>query len=988
MQVQPTSRKTGAVWRSQEGFRTLKGGQFSEERNHRIEIEGLLPEDQLVLQAATELLRLLFPQEEWGAWSVEIVEGHDRLAEVISEEQTLLVDRLALADLTLLSWELYSAWLQHVLHEEQGWLQPEEIALFALWVQLRWFQQEGTRWQEQLFVALRQLPVDTGLLEHLLWSLLSDARAARLRLSLAGTWPDVDPFVSHRSAEDRLWQVAAQALAQKWGRAPLSPEQWAVRRERFQKLKKQWDIRSSLPWETVAGALCSVLARFVYEIPPQASSTDRRLNLFRLCVEKSLEHEELRLFPHEWPRLSLAVLDPQRHPRIHLALSHFLAIHPQLGAEALWSIRKDESLLAQLAIQNQLSDQDDRFFRQATHLQAIWRDILHRNASQDWAACLLFDALEKHIATIQKDQDLFFEVVLYNGPDPDQGPLPQANSTQTLCELLWVLSQSPLVVLRRLYPKSRDQQHASHLRWPLLRQHLRRFVHLAPPVLLRLLEQLEEERQQREQDTPLPAHLHIDADPDIPQQDLHGRVLPLFSRPELQQYRWIDLERTTHLRIVHLDRCLKRSSGQLREQRFFSSFLLFFKQSEDLHEGQWNELALWIDKDLDLSKASQKKSLAPTIRGLLLEDGLWERTYRYQFLSMDQLLQKLQPTHQEWRALLEMLADEYRPLLEERVQEVLALQYYLGRERYLGHQSLTGTLYAEHAHPILRLSLDDFEGIKQQLAAESVEQGIQHFLHTQLQDTRSWSSAHQSIAQQVSQYTLLLHLATNALFLQPPPAQNAQRWCWDVLQRWVEQADEWEPIALDPQHWLRDNAQLIKRLERVYPARAIELVGFFLQQIHPQHRIVQRLVQSPFEEQAAAPVFKPIPTGQDLSRKREMIPYLSDSEGHLSPVMLLQLFGQIPKQLLHKTLDTDEKLQSSLRKASLLLIQSQLDEDDAYHALADVLEERQARQATRQAEGSTARESPVNQEQPPTEEHSSKEEVHNHSKVQESSQSS
>jgi hypothetical protein len=322
------------------------------------------------------------------------------------------------------------------------------------------------------------------------------------------------------------------------------------------------------------------------------------------------------------------------------------------------------------------------------------------------------------------------------------------------------------------------------------------------------------------------------------------------------------------------------------------------------------------------------------------------------------------------------------------VQEVLAVQYYLGRERYLGHQTLTGTLHAEHVHPILRLSVDEFDGIKQQLAAEIVEQGIQHFLDTQLQDTRSWSSAHQAIAQQVSQYTLLLHLATNALFLQPLPAQNAQKWCWDVLQRWAEQGDEWEPTALDPQHWLQDNAQLIKRLERVYPARAIELVGFFLQQIHPQHRIVQRLVQLPFEEQASPTIFKPIPTSTETSRKREMIPYLSDPEGHLFPVMLLQLFGQIPKPLLHKTLDADDKLQSSLRKASQLLIQSQQDEDGAYHALADVLEERQARQATRQAEGSTAQESPENQEQPPAEEHTSKEGVHTHSKVQESSQSS
>ncbi|MCB9640261.1 MAG: hypothetical protein H6728_14005 [Myxococcales bacterium] len=989
MQGQPTSRKTGAVWRSPETLRTLTGGQFSEERNQRIEIDGILPEDQLVVQAATELLRLLFPQEEWASWSLEIVEGHDHLAEVLLEEQTLIVDRLAIHNLPLLSWELFGAWLQYQLSEEFGWLKPEEIPLFSMWAQLRWFSQEGIQWQEQLFTSLRELPIQTGLLEHLLWSLLSETRSARLRMRLQGPWPDVDPFSPYRSLEDRLWQAAAHELSNRLGHAPLSPEQWAERRERLRKLRQQWDVRMPMSWDAITSPLCSTLARFVYDVPSSSSSTDRRLNLFRLCVEKSLDHEELDLSPQDWPRLSLSVLDPQRHPRIHLALSHFLEIHPQGDNAALWPIRKDESLLAQLAIQNQLSDQDDRFFRQATHLQAIWRDILHRSASQEWAAHLLFDALEKHIATIQQDQDLFFEVVLFHGPDPDQGPVPQASSTQTLCELLWILSQSPLAVLRRLYPKQREQQSTVHMRWPLLRQHLRRFVHLAPPILLRLLEQLEEERQQREQDSALPAHLHIDADPEIPQQDLHGRVLPLFSRPELQQYRWIDLERTTNLRIVYLDRYLHQSSGQLREQRFFSSFLLFFKQAEDAQEGQWNELALWIDKDLDLNKVSQKKSLSPTIRGLLLEDGLWERTYRYQFLSMEQLLQKLQPNNQEWRLLLEMLASEYRPLLEERVQEVLALQYYLGRERYLGNQTLTANLVEEHAHPLLRLSVDEFEGIKQQLSSNIVEIGIQHFLHTQLQDTRSWSSAHQAIAQQVSQYTLLLHLASNALFVTPLPSQSAQKWCWEALQQWAEHQEDWEPTPLDPQHWIQDNANLIKRLERVHPTRAVEFVGFFLQQIHHNHRIIQRIVQQPLEEQGEQAIFKPIPTSQDHpSRRREMVPYLCDPDGHLFPLMLIQLFGHIPKSLLHKTLDSDEKLQVSLSKASQLLAQSQDEEDNTYQTLVDVLEERQARQATHQAEGSTAQDGIDAQGNPPAEERPTKEGVHAHSEVQESSQSS
>lgn len=205
-----------------------------------------------------------------GGIGVGIVEGHDYLAEVLSEEQTLLVDRLALADLTLLSWDLGLVATRPSRRTRVVAARRDRLVCIvgsATVVPTR-----GMRWQEQLFMALRQIPVDTGMFEHLLWSLLPDTRAARLRLSLAGTWPDVDPFMSHRSAEERLWQVAAQALAQKWGRAPLSPEQWAVRRERFSKTQKAMGYPLPVFRGKRLRGLCvaSWLALFM-KIPPQAS---------------------------------------------------------------------------------------------------------------------------------------------------------------------------------------------------------------------------------------------------------------------------------------------------------------------------------------------------------------------------------------------------------------------------------------------------------------------------------------------------------------------------------------------------------------------------------------------------------------------------------------------------------------------------------------------------------------------------------------------
>lgn len=54
--------------------------------------------------------------------------------------------------------------------------------------------------------------------------------------------------------------------------------------------------------------------------------------------------------PHNWPLLSLVVLDPDRHPKIHRALVQFQDLLAERDQMALWSIKPDEALLVQLTL--------------------------------------------------------------------------------------------------------------------------------------------------------------------------------------------------------------------------------------------------------------------------------------------------------------------------------------------------------------------------------------------------------------------------------------------------------------------------------------------------------------------------------------------------------------------------------------------------------------------------------------------------------------
>jgi len=927
------SRQTGVVFKKAGLFRTLYGENFPEARRDRIILPGILPEDQQAIQAATTQIRELFPQIDWPSWGVEIVEGHDRLAEILPEEQTILLERQGLGELALLSWDLFGAFIQYILTEEYAFcIEQEQVPQVAFIAQLHWFLEENYEWQYEILASLALPGMDKANLAGLLWSLLPNENATRLEVLLREqTQKEHEIFQEFKELplKERIWQASAHYLAKLYPDYTFSPEN-QEEEAFFVKLKKVFQVCQLVNWDTLCGPLPGMLVRFYHEINENTNSTERRLSLFRINVEHGIQKDPLRLHPMDWPRLSLVVLNPERHPKIHQALIEFLELSNDHSQSALWAIKGDEMDLARLALRNQLGDQDDRFFRQATHVQAIWRDILHRSSSQDWASELLFNALEKLITIIQQDPDLFFAAVVWNRNMWETSPTPLPPQIENLRELLWVLSQSPLTVLRKLMPPEKEKAIDSRARWPLLTTHLKRFLHLAPPILLRLLEQIEEEGVQKPDKKSPFSHIEMVPDPEIPQQDLQGRILPLLHRPELKQHRWINLQKTKELRIIHLDRHLHQSSGFLKEKRFLSSFLLLFKTEETLEKGDWPSLALWIDKELDLSKLTHKKGLSPTVRGLLLEDGIWERTYRYQFLSMDQLLHKLQPSGDEWNGLLRLLITEYKPLLEKRVQELLDYQFYSFREQYLHENTLTEQLFDVDCHPFFQQTIEDFEGTKPTFASRVVELASQHFSVSQFQDSRSWQNTHKTLIQMMRRLSELLRIPPGDLLIPTEEKTGFRHWIQQTIENW-SQHNEIIPVETTTQsEWKQNKLSLLERLQNFYPQGAVQFVRFLLQQIRENYQVTEFLMEQPFTEQEKAIIFKPIPTPDERSaRKRELVPYLKDDQENILSPAYLELLTHIPELLLRDTIEQYPELLSPLRKAASLL--RELDQDSEHH---------------------------------------------------------
>lgn len=945
------SRRAGVVCLASTLQRTITGALFPSGRKQRVDVPLLSEQDVDVLQTVTEPLRYFFLGMEWEEWGIEIVEGAPYIAEVLPEEQTLRLERRAIDHIPLASWECFGAFLRAILGSEYDhYVDDAEIAALVLYAQLSWFARESLSWQQTILTFLVEESCSSRELFQLLLKQLPIERSAALLRDLdipedKASWKDTRLEAKAATPEAR-WNMGAEYLLTAHD-VTLPELPIFFDEKRFAQFKRAFSICSLLPWQALCSGLPGMLTQFFKDIPPTANSTDRRLGLFRIVAEHGLHVPGMELNAFAWPRISVLVLDPQRHPKIYQALQQFLELTLERELGVLWPISDDETMLARLAMQNQLSEQDDRFFRQATHVQAIWRDILHRSASQEWASELLFDHLERVVSYIEAEPDLLFAAVIWNRAMWEASPTPIAPALQNLRELLWVLSQAPLAVLRRLYPEHEGEVTNAHEKWPLLRSHLKRFLHLAPPILSRLCEQLDDEQGRPTTPEPQPHEYDVDADPDIPQQELHGRILPLLSRPDIKRYHHIDLEQTETLRILHLDRYLHQSSGLWKEHRFFSSFLLFFKTRANKETGGWSELALWIDKDLDLNKVVNKKGISSTIRGLLLEDGIWERTYRYQFLTVKQLMAKLNPGASEWEQLLELLGSEYRDLIERRLREVLDYQYYLVRGAHLPHRALIAPLDEEHLHAFWRLPVEEFESCKHTLSEQMATAILDEFYRVQLQDDRSWEHAHMAMTRTLKDVSSLLELSPGELVEAKENSTDLHKMCAGVLGNWLEQQDDMAGSGLlAPLKWINEKSALLQRLHQEHIEGAVQFVRFLLEQFEEPIRVVELLMEQPLEEDSDSLPFKPIPTSDESAeRQKELIPFLRHQQGQLINPGFLRLLCCVPPELIRATLDVSPTLLPALQQAAYLLRDMQHDPEETT-AFWELLEDIQTAQAT------------------------------------------
>lgn len=941
MNDRPESRRTGAVQCDASIFRTLTGGNLTSERYQILSLPQLLPSDQKRVSQLFTPLRLMFPDLEWDDWGVEIVEGNDCLVEVLSDEFTCVIDRRVLSDWPLLAWEAFRAFVESILTDNYSrYLEEPEIRQLSLSLQLAWFAHESEVWQLDLLDSLQKHANNAHELQDLLLTLVSPDRAHNIGASSNHELPELRPN------EPPFWPLLQAHFPMAFEQRSVDAETtWPSRWERF---LRAFSVRSPIPWQGLCNTVPGSLFRYANEVDPKSNSTTRRLSLFRIVVEQqhTLDEPYWRVSALDWAQSSLLILDPQRHPKISCALHQFLETVEEESSSVLWPINIDECRLAQLASSNRLSEEDDRFFRQATHLQAIWRDILHRNSSQDWASNLLFDALERTTRCLRAEPELIFVALICNRSMWEHSSAAQSPMLRNLRELLWILSQAPLSVLRRMFPRDLKESEEAQQSWPMIRRYIKRFLHLAPPILSRSFEQLDEVRSTRTIPASTGQQFHLDTDPDIPHQELHGRIVPLLSRPELRDYHQLNMDDVAVLRIVSLDKHLSQGSGLWRDQRFFRSFLLLFKTEDNLFEGNWFHLALWIDKEIDLIKLSQKNELPSTVSGLMQEEGIWEQTYRYQFLTVDQLMHRLKTNTQQWGNVLNLLGDEYEDLMYQRLREVLDFHFYLNHFQ----QSLEpGT---EASHPFWHLPMESFENQKHEIIREATQLVLAEFYRMHLQDKCSWLTAEQNINHLLSEASELFTIPTGTLTVPPENASVLHRSLASVFQSWSEDSVDNNSHELNDMEeaWLMDKRALLQRMEQYHPEQAVLWVRCLLEQFNQNYRVMELLLPTPLADADGPSVFKPLGELQHQNEAtREMVPFLCDATGHLVSPLFLRSLSHVPIPLLRKTMELHPSLFPPLQHATQLL--RELDRDSDQHIqLWNTLEDlRQARQRSQQA---------------------------------------
>ena len=895
-------------------LRTLYSSAFRVGRYERIGFPECLPEDERAIQAACEPLRQLFPFLDWEQWRVEVVNDHHVVACLHFEERTLQLDRRALATPLLLAWDTYFVFLQaHLLEVTEDELTSFQRRCCAFHAILHCFAEERRNKQEEFLNELHLFADNNADVQRLFQELyLAPIPSMPLsctpnRLSVRETEVLDSSELARRAVTFLKAEEDDDETVEK------CMEQWP---ELLSSVQKHVALQSLFSWRVFCSPLYSILSEFVRKIEISDSSTTRRLTLFRLCVERALEWNPPRFQGLMWPLLSLAALDAGRHPRIHQALQQYIELQLDDLTMPLKCVPCNRGQLVRLAIQNNLSEQDDRFFRQATHVQSIWRDILHRSASQSWASRLLFDALEKSVYFAHRDPNLFFAAVMrYEDERFDRKGEASEPEIQNLHELLWVLSQSSASVVRRLFPRDEEEAEKAQERWPLVRTHLKHFLHLAPSALQRLLQQVEDETDERHRPEKEPfAHVELDADPEIPHQELHGRILPLLSRPGvLDEYAGLSLDEIFQMRVIELNRFLPKSCGNWQEERLSSCFLIQFKTIDNYWRGNWSETALWIEKELDLNKVKGRKDAPPTFDSLLHQDGIWQRTYRYQFSSLDHLLRRLKPNAEEWTALLDCLTHEYLPLFTLQLRLVLDYHYYLARWQRFGDKALFNHVLNDLDAPMfLQWSPEEFEQIKTSLADQIAEEGLASFRNALHSDHRSWSHATTALQECLDSLEQLFHLPPGALFEEETPeVHEFQSLCCDVMRYGVEQIDEFDEGELP---WDQDKLALLEQLQIVNPTGAQLFARFLLEQLTPDLHVVELLCHN-IDELAEVRTYHPIVQMRGR-RSNEMTSYLRSNDGQLLPPDFLPFVTRVPVELLREVIEEDPTFYQTLKRAA------------------------------------------------------------------------
>jgi hypothetical protein len=317
-----------------------------------------------------------------------------------------------------------------------------------------------------------------------------------------------------------------------------------------------------------------------------------------------------------------------------------------------------------------------------------------------------------------------------------------------------------------------------------------------------------------------------------------------------------------------------------------------------------------LDKEIDLSKFhAQQRDQLTTIENIIHEEGIWQQTYRYQFLSVDQLMSRLKPNINQWREILHLLGDEYKPLFIQRLREMLDYHYY---SQYL-------SVTPPNSPGIWLADIDIFENAKTILAEHIAEQVLYKFYNMLLLDKCSWTTAHQLINQ-------LLHDISELCLISPKELIQPNADSLLVHHCFVEQLYDWNDELLpasknisDEEQQLEDKHKLFQLLYKSYTKQGVAYVRLFIEQFAKEYSVKEILISHNIEDSTNNSNNYWTPVASSLFQSGKLIAFLTNEFGKFVSPVILHAISQIPQALLKQTLEIYPELFYSLQKAAKLL---------------------------------------------------------------------